>query len=99
MSKPKAGEEVFVRSIITGADDGDEIEVCDRDGDYPRFIRSEDVLPASALAAPQPDKVREALQYLVDELKHYANKHGLGPARLMHALVKAEAALGKEREL
>lgn len=42
------------------------------------------------------DGLREALEYLVKELSAYAAKNGLGPARLMHALVKAEAALAAD---
>lgn len=39
------------------------------------------------------DRLREALQYLVDELDKYAAKEGLGPVRLQQALFEGRAAL------
>ena len=44
-------------------------------------------------------ELREALELMVRELKAYACKHGLGPAKLQYALSQGEAALAAvERE-
>lgn len=50
------------------------------------------------MTTPKTDALREVLQYLVTELNRYAAKNGLGPARLMHALCQAEAALANQPE-
>jgi len=47
----------------------------------------------------QNQALREALQLLVDELTDYANKHGLGPARLLYALSRGATILRENAAL
>jgi hypothetical protein len=104
MSKPKAGEEVFVRGKVTATDDEDGA-ICVAFADVERgeggqtqvWIAPADVLPTSALAAPQPsDRGRD--RRLVSLALRHRSAHSLEVhivEQVLREFDELEAALGK----
>jgi len=59
--------QLWVRSITTGNSAGDEIEVCDLDGDHPRLIRTTNLLPAEPQGKVRPpQQLMEAAKNLLE---------------------------------